>query len=94
MKIEKDKAALTFDDAGNGLMFKEINGESNFIIAGKDKKFVKANVKVDGRKLIVYSPEVREPAAVRYEWSNTAEATLFNKEQLPASTFRTDDWDE
>jgi sialate O-acetylesterase len=94
MKIKKGKVVLTFDEAGKELIFKEINGESNFIIAGKDQKFVKAVVKVNGKKLIVLSPDVKEPAAVRYEWSNTAEATLFNNEQLPASTFRTDDWDE
>jgi sialate O-acetylesterase len=44
--------------------------------------------------LIVFSPVVKKPAAVKYEWNNQGEATLFNKEQLPASTFRTDKWDE
>jgi sialate O-acetylesterase len=44
--------------------------------------------------LIVSSPEVKEPAAVRYEWNNNGRATLFNKEGLPASTFKTDNWDE
>lgn len=94
MKIEKGKAVLTFDDEGSGLMFKEIDGETNFIIAGKDKKFFKAEVKVNGKKLIVFSPEVKEPATVRYGWNNNGEGTLFNKEQLPASTFKTDNWDE
>jgi sialate O-acetylesterase len=94
MKIKKNKVVLEFDDAGTGLMFREIRGETNFIIAGKDKKFFKAEVNVDGKKLIVFSSVVKEPAAVRYEWNNQGQATLFNKEQLPASTFRTDKWDE
>jgi sialate O-acetylesterase len=93
MKVEKGKAVLSFEYAGKGLVFKALNGETNFIIAGKDKKFVKAEVKVEGSKLIVSSPEVSDPAAVRYAWSNTAEATLFNTEMLPASTFRTDNWE-
>ena len=94
IKIEKNKAVLSFEEAGAGLNFKESSGETNFLIAGKDKKFVKAKVKVDGKKLIVSSPEVKQPAAVRYEWNNDGEATLFNKEQLPASTFKTDNWDD
>ena len=94
LKIKKGEAVLSFEHAGKGLIFKAIDGETNFIIAGKDQKFVKAQVKVDGKKLIVYSPDVKEPAAVRYAWSNKGEATLFNKELLPASTFRTDNWDE
>ncbi len=94
VKIVKNKAVLSFDEAGTGLIFKESGGETNFLIAGKDKKFFKAEVKVDGKKLIVFSPEVKQPAAVRYEWNNEGEATLFNKEQLPASIFKTDNWDE
>jgi sialate O-acetylesterase len=94
IKIEKGKAILTFEETDKGLVFKDIKGETNFLIAGADKKFVKAEVKVDGKKLIISSPDVKEPAAVRYAWTNTAEATLFNKAQLPASTFRTDNWEE
>jgi sialate O-acetylesterase len=54
--------------------------------------FVKAQAKIEGKKLVVFSDEVKKPVAVRYAWSNDAEATLFNKEGLPASTFKTDDW--
>jgi sialate O-acetylesterase len=92
MKIENDKIILSFDYSDGGLIIKEANGENNFLIAGEDKVFKKASVKVDGDKLILYSSEIKNPLAVRYTWSNTAEATLFNKAGLPASTFRTDDW--
>jgi sialate O-acetylesterase len=94
IKIEKNRVVLSFDNTGTGLIFKESGGETNFQIAGKDKRFVKAEVKVSGKELIVSSPNVKQPAAVRYEWNNDGEATLFNKEQLPASTFKTDNWDE
>jgi sialate O-acetylesterase len=94
MEIEDNKIVLSFDYADDGLVLKPINGENNFLIAGKDGNFVKANVKVDGTRLIVSGNQIKNPVAVRYAWSNTAEATLFNKEGLPASTFKTDDWDK
>ncbi|MEJ2618312.1 MAG: sialate O-acetylesterase, partial [Ignavibacteriaceae bacterium] len=94
MKTEGDKIVISFDYADNGLVLKPVNGDNNFLIAGADSNFVKADVKVDGNKLIVYNDEIKNPAAVRYAWSNTAEATLFNKEGLPASTFKTDNWKE
>jgi sialate O-acetylesterase len=92
MKIQQGKIILLFDDAGKGLVFKKSNGESNFLISGKDSMFVKAKVEVDGKRLIVYNNSVKNPIAVRYAWTNASVATLFNKEGLPASTFRTDHW--
>jgi len=74
-------------------LIKELNGEKNFLISGNDKIFKKAKVKIDKNKLIVFSDEVKIPAAVRYAFTNTSEATLFNKDELPASSFRTDDWE-
>jgi hypothetical protein len=49
---------------------------------------------VDGETLIVSSPGVAEPVAVRYAWDAVGPAGLFNGEGLPASPFRTDDWDD
>ena len=92
MKAQNGKIILSFDFAGSGLIVKEQGGESNFLIAGDDSVFVKANVEVSGKKLVVSSEAVKHPAAVRYAWANEAVATLFNKEGLPASTFRTDHW--
>ncbi len=90
----KGKAILTFEYAGKGLVMKPLKGETNFLIAGDDKVFKKAVVKVEGTKLVVMSPEVPAPVAVRYAWDNTEEGTLFNKEGFPSSSFRTDDWNE
>jgi sialate O-acetylesterase len=92
MKIEGSKIILSFTHVGKGLVFKPINGETNFLIAGKDSNFANADVNVKGNKLIISSSYVQNPTAVRYAWSNTAEATLFNKDGLPASTFKTDNW--
>jgi sialate O-acetylesterase len=91
--VEDNKMILNFENAEK-LILKDVNGESNFIIAGEDKVFKKASVKIDGKKLILYNPEIQKPAAARYAWSNTAEATLFNEAGLPSSSFRTDNWKE
>jgi sialate O-acetylesterase len=92
MKAEKGKVILSFDYADHGLVLKERNGENHFLIAGKDSVFKKAVVKIRGSKLVVSNPEISKPAAVRYAWGDTDEGTLFNKEGLPASSFRTDAW--
>ena len=92
MKIKNNRIILSFDYVDGGLLLKSKNGETNFIIAGEDRIFKKANVKVEGNKLVMDNPEITKPIAVRYAWSNISEATLFNKKELPASSFRTDDW--
>ncbi|MDP6107331.1 MAG: 9-O-acetylesterase, partial [Candidatus Brocadiia bacterium] len=61
-------------------------------IAGEDRQFVEAGAEIDGETVIVSSPEVAGPVAVRFGWHQTAEPNLSNKEALPASPFRTDRW--
>lgn len=92
MKIEGNKIILTFTETGSGLASK--NGIlKHFSIAGDDKKFIWANAQIKGNTVIVSSPEVKKPIAVRYGWSNNPEdANLCNKEGLLASPFRTDSW--
>lgn len=92
MKVKSDRAIIAFTHVDGGLVFKPLDGKSNFMIAGKDSIFVPAEVKTTGNELEIYSPRVKHPIAVRYAWGNAEEATLFNKAGLPASTFRTDDW--
>lgn len=94
MQIQNNKIILSFNYADMGLVLKERNGEYNFIIAGEDKVFKKAVVRIKGTTLVVSHPEILKPVAVRYAWSNIEEGTLFNKEGLPAPSFRTDNWRE
>lgn len=89
-QIENEKIILSFKYAESGLVINEINSSNNFVIAGSDMVFKKAEVKAEGDKLIVYNSEIKDPAAVRYCWDNVSAATLFNKDGLPASSFRTD----
>ena len=67
-------------------------GLTGFAIAGEDKKFVWAKAEVQGDKVVVRNPEVPHPVAVRYGWADFPVVNLFNKEGLPASPFRTDDF--
>ena len=74
-------------------MAKDTSGLRQFVIAGADKKFVWANARIKGNTVIVESQAVQNPAAVRYAWAdNPLGCNLYNKEGLPASPFRTDDW--
>jgi len=65
-----------------------------FTIAGSDKKFVPADAKIDGDTVVVSSPDVPNPVAVRFAWGDKVEDNLYNKENLPASPFRTDEWND
>jgi sialate O-acetylesterase len=76
------------------LIIKEINGKNNFLVAGEDKIFEAANIQINDNHLILSNPEIKNPIAVRYAWSNLDVATLFNKDGLPASSFRTDNWEK
>ena len=92
MKIEKNKIRLLFDHIGSGLVAKG-NELIHFEIAGEDSKFFQAKAKIDGKTVVVSSDKVKKPVAVRFAFQNTEEPNFFNKEGLPASSFRTDDWE-
>ncbi len=91
-EIQGDKVVLSFDSIGGGLVAKGGDQLKGFAIAGSDKKFVWADARIDGDKVIVSSPKVTSPVAVRYAWADNPECNLCNKADLPASPFRTDDW--
>lgn len=61
-------------------------------LAGPDKVFHAATAKIDRNMLLVSSPKVKNPVAVRYAWSNAPAANLYNGAGLPAAPFRSDDW--
>lgn len=68
---------------------------SGFRIAGKERVFHPADAVIAGDKVAVSSPEVPEPVAVRYAWSDNPDtANLYNAAGLPAIPFRTDDYEE
>ncbi len=94
MEIDGNRIVVSFSETGKGLAIRG-GGKTlkHFAIAGEDRKFVWADAKIKGNKVIVSSPEVEHPVAVRYAWSNNPEdANLCNKDGLLASPFRTDNW--
>ena len=86
--IVDDYIEISFKSVGSGLTSK---GQlKNFEIAGRNKKFYKATARIIGNKVRVYSKKIKRPKHVRYAWKNWVEASLFNKEGLPASSFQSD----
>jgi len=90
-KIEGNRIRIEFDHVDGGLVAK--GGElTHFQIAGADGEYRLASAVIDGETVVVHSPEVTQPVAVRFGWSDDAEPNLFNAAGLPASPFRTDDF--
>ncbi len=93
MEIKGDKATILFDNAPNGFMIKGNGKATEFFIAGSDRNFLPAEVKLQKDRIIVSNKKIKEPVAVRFGFSNTAMPNLFSKEGLPVAPFRTDDWE-
>ncbi len=93
MKEKDSGLVLSFKNAESGLYsYGDLTG---FEIAGEDKVFCPATAKiVSGKYVIVQSDQVTKPVAVRYAWKNWIKGTLFDTNLLPASSFRTDTWEE
>jgi sialate O-acetylesterase len=89
--IEGDKARIYFK-YNAGLKTSDGGPVKGFAIAGEDRRFVWADARIDGDAVIVSSPTVSKPVAVRYAWADNPTVNLYNAGGLPASPFRTDDW--
>ena len=92
MKTDGDKIRVKYTHAEGGLVARGADKVQGFAVAGKDRKFHWADAVIDGNTLVVSSPQVPEPVAVRYAWADNPVCNMYNKAGLPASPFRTDDW--
>jgi len=92
MTVQDGEIRLRFSETGSDLASQGGGPVLGFAIAGEDRKFVWAEARIEGDEVLVYSSDVPEPVAVRYGWANNPVCTLYNREGLPASPFRTDDW--
>lgn len=90
-EIKNDTIILKFTHTDDGLKSKDAELKG-FAIAGEDRKWVWATARIEGDLVMVSSPEVKSPVAVRYAWADNPTAPLINGAGLPASPFRTDDW--
>jgi sialate O-acetylesterase len=90
-RFQDGKAIVSFRHVGGGLVAR---GEklTGFLLCGRDRKFVRAEAVIDGDKVVVRSDRVPAPVAVRYAWERNPACNLCNKEGLPASPFRSDDF--
>lgn len=93
MEIVKDKINLFFDNAPTGFMVKGNEKPTEFLIAGSDQHFLPADVKIEKDRIVVSNKQISHPAAVRFSFSNTGMSNIFNKEGLPITPFRTDNWE-
>jgi len=103
-KVEGDKVRVTFKEAAGGLKpgqapwcakgVEPLPSDKliGFVIAGADKNWVEADAVIQGNDVIVSSKTVINPVAVRYGWAHSPRCNLYNSADLPASPFRTDDW--
>jgi sialate O-acetylesterase len=117
LKVDGNKAVLSFDHVGGGLMTQELVPTSErknkngtiaaawrvkaksegapligFTVCGKDQTFHTAKAEIAGNTVVVTCDAVSEPVAVRYGWDNHPLCNLYNRDGLPASPFRTDDF--
>lgn len=90
-KVNGNTIVLNFDNTAKGLVAKDVK-LTGFAICGEDKKWVWADAVISGKQVIVSSPEVAKPVAVRYAWGTNPPASLKNSEGLWAPNFRTDNW--
>jgi sialate O-acetylesterase len=92
MQIAGGELHLHFTHVGGGLDARGDTQLQGFAVAGSDHKFHWADARIVGDIVVASSRDVPNPVAVRYAWADSPTCNLFNKEGLPASPFRTDDW--
>lgn len=90
-RVDGSQIRIKFSNMGSGFRIEGQYGYINgFQVAGPDLKYSWAQAKQEGDEIVVFSDSVQHPVAVRYDWANTPDGNLYNKEGLPAVPFRTD----
>ena len=93
MQVQDGSLRLRFDHRDGGLVLTS-SQQPAFAVAGADHRWRWASARIDGDAVVLSSPEVTAPVAARYAWEMGPAATLFNGLGLPASPFRSDDWND
>lgn len=86
-----NKVTVQFSSS-EGLKSRDGQPLTSFEVAGKDQQFHPATARIDGDRVVVASPDVPRPVAVRFAWTELAMPNLVNAAGLPALPFRTDEW--
>ncbi len=90
--IQGNAITVSFKHTNGGLKSMTVGSLTSFQIAGADHQWKPAEAKIIGDKIVVTSPAVPQPLAVRYAWKDLPDPSLTNGAGLPASPFRTDNW--
>lgn len=88
--VDKNRIRLTFDFADGGLVLQNGATPKGFAVCGKDQVWHWAEAQIDGEQIVVWSPDVPKPVAVRYAWANNPDVNVYNQAGLPLLPFRTD----
>lgn len=88
IKITGNQVYVSFNHVGSGLKMVGKQLEQ-FSISTDGKNFVPAKAKIAGKRVTVWAENIAKPIAIRYAWADAPEgANLYNKESLPASSFK------
>ena len=89
--IQGSKIIVEYDNIGSGLITKDNKDDilKEFEIAGTDNVFMPARALIKSDNVILWHENIKEPVYVRYAWSDYPNVSLYNKEGLPASPFKT-----
>ncbi|MBU6172160.1 MAG: discoidin domain-containing protein, partial [Planctomycetes bacterium] len=102
LTLKGNQAVLEFDHVGGGLITREVNADGHlvpadvlkgFSVCGADKMFHWADAVIQGNQVLVSSPKVAAPEAVRYAWADFPLCNLYNRDGFPAVPFRTDSFE-
>ena len=83
---------VRFTSIASGLDTSDGAGPRGFLIAGADHTWHAATARIEGASVLVSSPDVPDPVAIRYDWADAPASNLRNQADLPAAPFRSDDW--
>nr|WP_315158559.1 sialate O-acetylesterase [uncultured Flavobacterium sp.] len=93
LEVENNQIRIEYNNVGSGIEVKDKYGYvKGFAISGEDKVFKWAKGYLQGNTLILYNETIKKPTAVRYNWGNSPDGNIYNKEGLPAVPFRTDNY--
>ena len=90
MRVSGNSIILDFKYTGSGLVSRDGKDLNGFEIAGSDGKYVTAVAVIKNDQVIVSSPQIQQPVSVRFAWNERAHTNLYNLDELPAMSFRTD----
>ena len=94
IKVEGSKVRVSFQPSESPLASRTGDKLQGFAVAGEDHQFAWAEAVIEGSEVVVRSDRVPAPVAVRYAWADNPEVSLYNEAGLPASPFRSDEWEK